>query len=284
MKVPVSLLFFLLLFSKVFSQNTADKVSQLLAADNYFNAQVKEKGLKKAFLSVCDNSTIAFRPNPVSAQKYYKDQPDSLGILQLDPVYAKIAKSGDWGFTCGPYVFKQDETDTHSFYGTYVSVWKKNKKGVWKLAMDAGVSHKKPSAELKRMYINPRNEIFLHQQSNSRLQQREDIVLSSDRLLATITKADNKIAQTEFLTDDSWLLFPGYEPVTGKKAIMEFWKKNGYKAVTEPLKADRSYSGEIAYTYGTASILARKYNYIRIWEVQPGYKWNVILEAFTEAE
>ncbi|MGX5688645.1 hypothetical protein [Arcticibacter tournemirensis] len=284
MRLSFSFLFLLLLTANVFSQNTADKVSQLLAAENYFNALVKEKGLKKAFLSVSDNSTVAFRPNPVPAQKFYKDQPDSIGFLSLDPVYAKISKSGDWGFTAGPYIFKQRESDTQAFYGTYVSVWKKNSKNVWKLAMDAGVSHKKPSAELKRLYINPRNEIFLHQRSNTRLQQREDIVFSSDKLLATITKADNKIAQNEFLTDNSWLLFPGNEPVVGKKAIMEFWKKKGYKAITEPVKADRSYSGEIAYTYGNATILAKKYNYIRIWEVQPGYKWNVIMEVFTEAE
>lgn len=284
MKVLFNLLFFLSLFKCAYSQNTSDKVSQLLAAENYFNAIVKEKGLKKAFISIADNSTLAFRPGPVPAQKYYREQPDSLGYLSHDPVYAKISKSGDWGFTSGPYVFKQGESDTEAFYGTYVSVWKKNSKNVWKLALDAGVAHKKPLKEIPRMYINPANEIFLHQRSNSRLQQRKDIVLSSDKLLATVTKADNKIAQNEFLTESSWLLFPGFEPITGKKAIMEFWKKMGYKALTQPVDGDRSYSGEIAYTYGVASILAKKYNYIRIWEVQPGYKWNVILEAFTEAE
>ncbi len=284
MKLFFSLLFFFSLSTWAFSQNTADKVSQLLAAENYFNALIKEKGIKKTFLTVSDNNTIAFRPGPVLAQKYYKDQPDSLGILEVDPAYARIAKSADWGFTCGPYTFKSDEAGSRTFYGTYVSVWKKNRKGVWKLALDAGVLHKKPTKELKRLYINPGNEIFLHQRSDTRLQQREDIVFSTDKLLATITKADNKIAQNEFLTDDSWLLFPGNEPVTGKKAIMEFWKTNGYKAITVPVKADRSYSGEMAYTYGNATILAKKYNYIRIWEVQPGYKWNVILEMFTEAE
>ena len=284
MRISLSFLFTLLLSFSAFSQNTADKVSQLIAAENFFNAQVKEKGLKKAFLSVSDNNTIVFRPGPVSAQQYYKNQPDSIGFLSLEPVFAMISKSGDWGFTSGPYVFKPNETDTKAFYGTYVSVWKKNRRGYWRLAMDAGISHKKPARGPKPLFINPRNEIFLHQRSESRLKQREDIVLSSDRLLATVTKADNKIAQNEFLTDDSRLLFPGYEPIIGKKAIMEFWKSKGYKAITEPVKADRSYSGEIAYTYGTASILAKKYNYIRIWEVQPGYKWNVIMEVFTEAD
>ena len=268
--------------ANAFSQNNQDKVSQLIAATNYFNKKVNEKGLIKAFLDVSDASSLAFRPDPVSLKKYYRDQPDSIGYLQLDPLYAQISKSGDWGYISGNYTFKQNEHDYKKFYGTYISIWKKNKKGYWRLAMDAGISHKKPTKLLKKRFINPENEVFLHQRSTNRLQQREDIVLSTDVLLSTITKADNKIAQNEFLTDDSRLIFPGYEPITGKKNIMEFWKKKGLKAITEPIKADRSYSGEIAYTYGKATIQAKKYNYIRIWEVQTGHKWNVILELFTE--
>ncbi|PWG79443.1 hypothetical protein [Pararcticibacter amylolyticus] len=284
MKVSFSLLLLLTLLTKLYSQEPEDKVGQVLAAENYFNAIAQNKGLKKAFLDVSDENTRVFRPGPLLAREYYKAQPDSLGYLSLDPIYAKIAKSADWGFTCGPYVFKRSNTDAQSFYGTYVSIWKKNKRNIWKLAFDAGISHKKPATELKRTYISPSNQTFLHQKSNSRLKQREDIVLSSDKLLSTVTKADNRIAQNEFLTENSWLLFPGTEPLIGKKAIMEFWKSKGYKAITEPAMADRAYSGEIACTYGEASILAKKYHYLRIWEVQPGYKWNVILELFTEAE
>lgn len=283
MKATFSLLLLLAIFSRTFSQESSDKVNQLIAAENYFNEQVQSKGLKKTFLSVSDNNTIVFRPGPVAGRNYYKEQPDSIGFLSHEPVYAKISKSADWGFTAGPYIYKRNASDIQSFYGTYLSVWKKSK-NTWKLALDAGVAHKKPAAEIKKTFISPSNEIFLHQQSNSRLKQREDIVFSSDKLLATVTKADNRIAQNEFLTESSWLLFPATEPVIGKKAIMEFWKKNGLKAITEPSKVDRAYSGEIAFTYGQADVLAKKYNYIRIWEVQPGYKWNVILELFTEAE
>lgn len=283
MKVFFSLLFSISLFIHSYAQTSEDKVSQLIAAENYFNAQVKEKGLKKAFLAVCDNNTIVFRPDPMPGLKFYRNQPDSIGHLFLEPQYAKIAKSTDWGFTCGSYMFKQREDSEYASYGTYVSVWKKGNRGIWRLALDAGVAHKKPASSIKKMFINPADEGFLHQKSTSRLKQREDIVLSSDKLLGTITKADNKIAQNEFLTESSWLLFPGQEPLIGKKAIMNFWKTRGYKAITEPVKADRSFSGELAFTYGTASILAKKYNYIRIWEVQPNYKWNVIVEVFTEA-
>lgn len=281
MKKVISFLCSIILCTSAFAQ-IPEGVDQLIAAENYFNLKVQEKGLKKAFISVSDNNTIAFRPGPVPALKYYKEQPDSIGYLKLSPVLAKISKSNDWGFTAGPYIYKQSESDTRSFYGTYISVWKKNNKGVWRLAMDAGVAHKKPLKTIPNKFFTPTDTKYIHQKSDKRLQQREDIVFSSDKLMSTIMKADNKIAQTEFLTEDSWLLFPGFEPMTNKKSIMEFWKKQGYKALTYPIMADRSVSGEIAYTYGTSTILAKKYNYIRVWEVQPNFKWNVIVEVFTE--
>lgn len=281
MKFALSIICLITWLSPAFSQ-TPEGVDQLIAAENYFNLKVEDKGLKKAFLTVSDDYTIVFRPGPVPAKKFYKGQPDSIGYLKLQPVLAKISKSDDWGFTAGPYVYKQSRSASQSFYGTYLSVWKKNKRGIWRLAMDAGVAHKKPTKKPENSFMTPTDKDYIHQKSDKRLQQREDIVLSSDKLMSTIMKADNRIAQTEFLTEDSWLLFPGYEPMTDKKTIMAFWKTKGYKALTYPVKADRSLSGEIAYTYGNATILAKKYNYIRVWEVQPSHKWNVIAEVFTE--
>ena len=288
MKLFAIILSFLAFTINVFAQTT-DKVAQLVSAENYFSALVKEKGLKKAFLKVSDENTIVFRPGPVSAVKFYKSQPDTVtATLQWEPVFAKISKSGDWGFTTGPYIYKESDSSLTSHYGSYVSVWKKNHKGIWRLATDLGIPHKKPSKKPELLFVNPSNEIFLRQRSQTRLQQREDVVFSTDKLLSTIQKADNAIAHKEFLSDDCQLLFPGFEPIRGKKAITDFWKKQGFRANSQVAAADRSYSGELAFTRGDASIVQKnkikKYHYVRIWEVQPGFKWNVILEVYTPAE
>lgn len=264
---------------------TTDKVSQLISAENYFAAMVKEKGIKKAFLSVSDENTIIFRPGPVNATKYFKGRSDSLGHLNWSPAFARIAKSGDWGFTSGPYTYQKSDSSKIE-YGDYLSVWKKNAKGVWKLAIDAGVPHQKPKKTTPLVFQNPKNEIYLKQRSGNRLQQREDVVFSSDKLMGTILKADDLIAFKEFISEESRLLFPGFEPIRGKKMIMDFWKKQGYNISSTPIKADRSYSGELAFTYGSATVtkkdITKNYNYVRIWEVQQGYVWNIIYEAFTE--
>ncbi|MBC7913555.1 MAG: hypothetical protein H7Y07_05460 [Pyrinomonadaceae bacterium] len=284
MKFSLAVIYFSFLVSVCFAQSI-DKVGQLISVENYFAASAKAKGIKKAFLAVSDDNTLIFRPEPITVKEFYKNKPDSSGYLSWEPIFAKISKSGDWGYTTGPFVFKQTDT-SKTFYGDYVSIWKKNSKGIWKLAVDLGIEHKKPIVAPKMMFSNPKNEIFLKQHSINRLQQREDIVFSSDKLLSTILKADNLIAQTEFIAPESRLLFPGFEPITGKSKITEFWKKQGFKMTSDPTKADRSLSGELAYTYGVAEItqknIKKKYNYVRIWEVQQGYDWNIILEIYTE--
>lgn len=264
-----------------------DKVSDLVSAENYFAATAQKKGIKKAFLSVSDENTVLFRSGPVSAKEYFKDESDS-GLLNWQPVFARIAKSGDWGFTTGPYTYTETDSSKVIEYGEYLSVWKKNSKGVWKLALDMGISHGKPSRDASFVYQNASNEIYLRQRSETRLKQREDLIFSSDKLMATILKADNAIGFKEFIAEGSRLLFPGFEPVIGKKAILDFWQKQKLKVTSEPIRADRSYSGELAFTYGDAIIenknTRKKYNYVRIWEVQPGYVWNVIMAIYTEVK
>lgn len=285
MRKAILLTFFLILCMGAAISQTTDKISELISAENYFAALVKEKGIKKAFLSVSDDNTIIFRPGPVNAIKHYKSRPDSAGHLNWNPAYARISKSGDWGFTTGPYTYKESDSSKTS-YGDYLSVWKKNSRGVWKLAIDIGVPHQKPKTNPALIFQNPKNEIYLKQRSESRLQQREDVVFSSDKLMGTILKADDQIAFKEFIAEESRLLFPGFEPIPGKKVIMNFWQKQGYNLSSEPLKADRSYSGELAFTYGDATIVqkgqSKNYNYVRIWEVQQGYVWNIICEVYTE--
>ncbi|MBC8054740.1 MAG: DUF4440 domain-containing protein [Sphingobacteriaceae bacterium] len=282
-----AIIVFFVFTSAIAIAQPTDKVGQLVSAENYFAALTQEKGIRKAFLEVSDNNTVVFRPGPVSAAKYFKNKSDSLGLLSWEPVFARISKSGDWGVTSGPSTYRQSDTSS-IHYGDYLSVWKKNPKGVWKLALDLGIDHPKPKAKQSLLFQNPKNEIYQKQRSDERLQQREDVVISSDRLMATILKADDQIAFKDFISDECRLLFPGQEPIIGKKAIMSFWQKQGANLSSEPLKADRSYSGELAYTHGNANIIRKgikkEYHYVRIWELQPGYLWNVIFEIYVPAE
>ena len=66
--------------------------------------------------------------------------------LSWTPVRGDMAASGDLGYTYGNYVFKSKNKEGKivSSYGKYMSVWKKQKDGSWKVAVDMGNSSPEP--------------------------------------------------------------------------------------------------------------------------------------------
>jgi ketosteroid isomerase-like protein len=66
--------------------------------------------------------------------------------LTWTPVKADMAASGDLGYTYGNYVFKSKNKEGKlvANYGKYMSVWKKQKDGSWKVVVDMGNSSPEP--------------------------------------------------------------------------------------------------------------------------------------------
>jgi ketosteroid isomerase-like protein len=66
--------------------------------------------------------------------------------LTWTPVKADMAASGDLGYTYGNYVFKSKNKEGKivASYGKYMSVWKKQKDGSWKVVVDMGNSSPEP--------------------------------------------------------------------------------------------------------------------------------------------
>ncbi|MEJ7778624.1 MAG: nuclear transport factor 2 family protein [Daejeonella sp.] len=276
----------LFLISSSFAQVSNGEVSSLVAAENYFAATVKEKGLREGFLKVSDSKTLVFRPNPVNAEDFYSKKQGDPGELIWEPSYARISRSGDWGFTTGPYVYTSGSDSTKS-YGQYLSIWQANKKYVWKLALDIGTPHGKPLAEPVLNFTDAKNFKFFRQISQARLKQREDMIMTTDRLFSNTLKKNLPLAYNTFLGEEARLIFPGFEPIAGKENISKFYEKQEVDIVTEPALANRSIGSDLAYTYGIAQVTQNnktaKYNYVRIWESQEGFKWNVIVELFSPA-
>ncbi len=286
---PLKTIIALLLFatSNSFGQASNGKVSSLVAAENYFAATVKEDGLRDGFLKVSDDETLVFRPNPVKAKAFYDKKQIDPGQLSWEPTLARISRSGNWGFTTGPYIYTPNDEGSKS-YGQYLSIWRANKKGVWKLALDIGTPHLSPVNEPALDFIDPKNSKFFRQISPARLQQRRDMIMASDKLLASSLTKSSSLGYDTFLGDNARLIFPGIEPVIGKNNIIKYITEQGIGIFSEPVEADRSIGSDLAYTYGTAQITKNnkttKYNYVRVWESQEGFKWNVIVELFSPAD
>ncbi len=277
MRNPVLFLFFTFLSLPVFSQTSNGEVRSLVNTEEYFNYLVKKEGINKGFLKVIDDDCIVFRPDPVKAGDYYKTEENTSMEMSWKPEYAIISKSGDFGFTSGPYETKEAE---NTVYGHYVSIWKTDVKNRWKLVLDGGITHPKPNYILKYEYDDPDNHNYSHLLGPQKIKMRADIVRSTDILLGKALNQSGSQALNEFYDDTVRLYFPDNQPFIGKQEALKFLEGQHSAISSIPAFADRAYSGDLAYTYGKATISSKEYNYIRIWRISPEKKWNIILDVY----
>jgi ketosteroid isomerase-like protein len=70
--------------------------------------------------------------------------------LTWKPDFSDMAASGDLGYTYGTYVFTSKDKDKDGKpvveYGKYLTVWKKQSDGTWKVAVDMGNASAKPKS------------------------------------------------------------------------------------------------------------------------------------------
>jgi len=113
---------------------------ELLDAEKSFSAMCMQKGLKEAFLAFGDDSMVLLRPNSdplkgAMARDHLAKSDFGPNVLSWEPAEADISSSGDLGYTYGVYTVHLPDS---VIQGTYATVWKRNKNGQWKFALDVG--------------------------------------------------------------------------------------------------------------------------------------------------
>jgi ketosteroid isomerase-like protein len=129
------------------NKTLSKRASALLAADQSFARMAEERNPREAFeFYMADD--IIFVPVGETLMtdrkkiiEYFSDP--GVTKIRWRPLRAEIAKSNDFGFTYGvsEMTFKTDDGKKTTRFYNYVSVWRKNKKGEWRMIVDMGNSH-----------------------------------------------------------------------------------------------------------------------------------------------
>jgi len=115
----------------------------LMKADNDFSMMSGKEGMHKAFIAYFADNGVMLRDNgfPIvghdSLISLFSGRTDTAFVLSWNPVFEKIADSGELGYTYGFYTRTIKATGVVS-RGTYVTIWEKQKDGTWKFVMDTG--------------------------------------------------------------------------------------------------------------------------------------------------
>ena len=142
--VLTAIICFALFSSCILKSDIAKEKQAMIDADKAFSSLSQKVGIHKAFLQTIDSSCVLLRSNlkPIVGSNtiiaLFKKGDDSKYVMVWKPLSSEVAASGDMGFTYGIYELRVKNENTKPQKGTYLSIWKKNFNGKWKLWLDTG--------------------------------------------------------------------------------------------------------------------------------------------------
>src|SRR5438876_11920798 len=126
----------------------AEAARAMVESERNFYQTGQEKGTRAAFLAFLADDAVVFRPGPVNGKDAWEKRAETGFDLIWEPTFAAIARSADLGYTAGPAKWKANKKDEKFLgYGQFVSIWKKQKDGSWKVALDCGIENPEPSGQ-----------------------------------------------------------------------------------------------------------------------------------------
>jgi ketosteroid isomerase-like protein len=251
-------------------------VGSLIAAEKAYAKLAGEKGFREACISVFADDAVIFAPNAVNGKKFWREAKKD-PVIAWRPIFASISRSGELGYTTGPWESRNSRNvEKPDAFGHFITIWQKNKEGVWKVALDVGLNHPQPQGEETeiRTYI-PNFPV-------SRLESASADLEKTQHSFAESLKDDEADAITDNASNDIRVYRSGQLPALGKKAAEKLLSEQDAKTTRAPQGTATSDPIDLAYEYGEYisehDKTAQHGIYLCIWQLESDGAWKITLD------
>lgn len=254
----------------------------LVANERAFAKKAVDTNHRDAFLAYIADDGVIFAPDPQPGKEALQKRPVPQSVLHWWPTYADIARSGDLGWTTGPWEMKVPGK-AEKAYGYFSTVWRRQDDGTWRFVADLGAPM--PGAPPKGGDPGPLDPEKLKPFAPVDGKEAEASLLETERLLGvTASEKGVEEAYLSILADDARLMRPGHAPFVGKDAAVIRLAEEKGKLAFQPMKGGVSAAGDLGYAYGTyerKGERAESGSYLRVWERAPESGWRLALEVLS---
>lgn len=258
---------------------TAASPADVAAAERAFAAKAKADGMTLAFQSFVADEAVALHATATSAKAEWGARKNRVGppFLEWYPAYTGVARSGDLGFSTGPYLF-----DGGKAYGYYFSIWKKQPDGSWKWVLDHGA----PLAEKPVFEPGTATEYAPVAKVGSLNQATAfaEVAEAENTLAAALATRGGK-AYAPYIADDTRIMGLEPGPTIGRAEVTKALARRPASLVVKAWGGEASKAGDLAYTYGEAhwSVDGKALNghYVRIWQKR-GNRWILLFDEVVD--
>lgn len=233
--------------------------------ENAFSARCLEIGIRDSFLEYFAPDAIHFDPEPRLARPDLEREASSTKVrLSWEPRIVRVANTGQLAVSTGPYVLQTQNGKSSSGY--FLSMWKRQVDGAWKVVADIGVSAPPPT-DLSSDFQRDRVDDEVGQLSDLSTFEREQFDRDSD--LGEIYRA---IGSEETVFERM-----GEPLLTGTDGYAAFLSAQKDKR-TKLAQTGGYVSGNLGFTYGTQSNEKSSVGYLRVWILSQSH-WRLFIDV-----
>lgn len=247
----------------------------IIAAERAFAADAAVHGWAASFRTTAAPEALMLSPGPVNAQEQLA-QIQGNGSTNLDwrPAYAGIARSGDFGFTTGPF---QSRARAGQIIGHYFTVWRQQADGNWKWIFDGGTDVADPGPIVAADADIPTLPVTLERAGSA--QTAIEQVARIETQIATGNALPNEVL-ARFLSDDARVNRVAAPAAVGREASAALIAADHGVGYTS-LQREASSDGDMVFSLGEVRDQAdgaeRLRYYARIWQLRPE-GWRLVFD------
>ena len=191
-----------------------------------------------------------------------------------------VAASGELGWLTGPSTYINHVGDKQPHYGNYLSVWRKQPDGRWRVYIDVGTDVPTPAPFPPGFTRFASGETYMEREGKQRA--TASLIAADRELNDRIGTKGTSAAFADRLHTAARLHRNGMLPLVGRDAIVGWFKDNvpAMKAVSGA--AETAASGDFGYSYGTFEVTTPKPQtsaYVRLWTRDTSGRWLIVADA-----
>lgn len=269
-------------------------LDSLVATERAFAAAGLADGIRASFMKFFSDSAIAFSPAPYVFKEVVGTRPPPADpharTLRWEPIAGDIAASADLGYLMGPSRMT-DNTAQHAppSYGFYLSVWRRQGDGTWKVALDVGTE---ATETVMRDFGTPFRALGkegppARPRGESSVRDRSALF----RLDSTLSEGEAArgvgAAYATLLDPDARALRDGIGPIIGRGPILAHLDTLKSGRFLSPIGGGLSRAGDLGYTYGayrsSAGAASPSGYYVHIWKKTSRKSWHLVVDKESPA-
>ena len=254
-------------------QPADDSALALARAEREFAAQSVREDMRAAFMAHFAPDGVMVRGDWVNAREYLAARPAPPIVLDWHPAYVLVAESADLGLSTGPWrATRKDLPSEPAAVGEFVSVWRREGTGPWRVIVDLGIVHHDPATwdkplRAERNVSSPAVTSFADAEAG----------------FAELSAAKGvRAAYAAYASNAMRVLRQGIAPFAGAAAAHAPLVSSDERLRWTVERGETSRAGDFGYArgrYATAAFPNRAVGeYLRVWRVEDR-RWRIVLDV-----